>query len=69
MIYETRQIGRYYFILHDPKQPNAGKPITWNMTEAEVREFYRKKFGYSEQEIDQRFREAKERFVGKKLNI
>ena len=50
----------FYFLLVGLEEPNTDKRLSMNLTEAEVREFYREKWGYSDAEIDDRLRVARE---------
>ena len=50
--------GTYYFLTIDPDAPSAPKPMSLSMTEAEVREFCRTRWGYTGGEVDRRLRDA-----------
>jgi hypothetical protein len=50
----------FYFLLVGLEEPNTDKRLSMNLTEAEVREFYREKWGYSDSEIEERLRVARE---------
>jgi hypothetical protein len=50
----------FYFLLVGVEEPNTDKRLSMNLTEAEVREFYREKWDYSDPEIDERLRVARE---------
>jgi hypothetical protein len=60
--YKLRSLpnGEFYFLLVGLEEPNTDKRLSMNLTEAEVREFYREKWGYSDSEIDDRLRIARE---------
>jgi hypothetical protein len=51
---------KFYFLLVGVEEPDTDKRLSMNLTEAEVREFYREKWGYSDAEIDERIRAARE---------
>jgi hypothetical protein len=58
--------GKFNFLKIDPDDPKAPKPILFpDKTQAEVREFYRTKWGYSDAEIDERLRAAQQELEGK----
>jgi hypothetical protein len=50
----------FYFLLVGLEEPNTDKRLSMNLTEAQVREFYREKWNYSDAEIDERLRVARE---------
>jgi hypothetical protein len=50
----------FYFLLVGLEEPDTDKRLSVNLTEADVREFYREKWGYSDEEIDDRLRVARE---------
>ena len=50
----------FYFLLVNLEEPDTDKRLSVNLTEAEVRGFYREKWGYSDEEIDDRLRVARE---------
>jgi hypothetical protein len=52
--------GKFYFLLVGLEEPDTDKRLSMNLTEAEVREFYREKWGYSDAEIDERIQVALE---------
>jgi hypothetical protein len=51
--------GKFHFLLVDLDNPNAPKRMLLDITEAEVRDFYRRKWGYSDAEIDERLSAAR----------
>lgn len=55
--------GKYYILYVDPEDPAAGSRISLNMTETEVHELCHKQWPskYSDAEIDERLRTARER--------
>jgi hypothetical protein len=51
---------KFFFLLVGVEEPNTDKRLSMNLTEAEVREFYTEKWGYSDAEIDERLQTARE---------
>jgi len=55
----------FYFLLVGKEEPDTDKRLSMNLTEAEVREFYREKWGYSDAEIEARLRVARGKHSGR----
>jgi hypothetical protein len=61
--YQLRALpnGKFQFLPVDVEDPKAPKGLIPDKTEEQVREIYRTKWGYSDAEIDERLRAAREK--------